>query len=148
MTTPDLPDDVAALHALLLMAWAECDAERAKNGRLIEERDQLVAQNDRLRHMLPQLQRMPFCRRLGEAGSDQFNLALEDLEQAVAASEAEQEKADSALRRARSWRRRTPRGATAENQTLSPIQGKAVVARFDGGRLSSESGLLDQEETA
>src|ERR1700750_1417149 len=25
---------------------------------------------------------------------------------------------------------------------LSPIQGKAVIARFDGGRLSSEGGLL------
>jgi hypothetical protein len=25
---------------------------------------------------------------------------------------------------------------------LSPVQGKAVVARFDGGRLSSEGGLL------
>ena len=25
---------------------------------------------------------------------------------------------------------------------LSPLQGKAVVARFDGGRLSSEGGLL------
>ena len=25
---------------------------------------------------------------------------------------------------------------------LSPVRGKAVVARFDGGRLSSEGGLL------
>jgi hypothetical protein len=25
---------------------------------------------------------------------------------------------------------------------LSPVQGKAVVARFDGGRLYSEGGLL------
>ena len=25
---------------------------------------------------------------------------------------------------------------------LSPVQGKAVIARFDGGRLSSEGGLL------
>src|SRR5437588_10392516 len=29
---------------------------------------------------------------------------------------------------------------------LSPIQGKAVVARFDGGRLSSEGGLLALRE--
>src|SRR5207237_9975719 len=29
---------------------------------------------------------------------------------------------------------------------LSPVQGKAVVARFDGGRLSSERGLLALRE--
>ena len=29
---------------------------------------------------------------------------------------------------------------------LLPIQGKAVVARFDGGRLSSEGGLLALRE--
>ena len=29
---------------------------------------------------------------------------------------------------------------------LSPVQGKAVVARFDGGRLSSEGGLLTLRE--
>jgi hypothetical protein len=37
--------------ALVLTAWAERDAERAENGRLIEERDQLAGQNDRLRHL-------------------------------------------------------------------------------------------------
>ena len=29
---------------------------------------------------------------------------------------------------------------------LSPVQGKAVVTRFDGGRLSSEGGLLALRE--
>ena len=29
---------------------------------------------------------------------------------------------------------------------LSPVQGKAVVSRFDGGRLSSEGGLLALRE--
>ena len=29
---------------------------------------------------------------------------------------------------------------------LSPVQSKAVVARFDGGRLSSEGGLLALHE--
>jgi hypothetical protein len=29
---------------------------------------------------------------------------------------------------------------------LSPVQGKAVVARFDGGRLTSEGGLLALRE--
>ena len=111
MTTPDtLPDDVAALRALVLTAWAERDAERAENGRLIEERDQLAGQNDRLRHLLRQLQRMQFGRRSEKLDPDQFNLALEDLEQAIAASEAEQEKADPALRKALSDKRRFGRG--------------------------------------
>ena len=116
VTTPNtLPDDVAALRALVLMAWAERDAERAENGRLIEERDQLAGQNDRLRHLLRQLQRMQFGRRSEKLDPDQFNLALEDLEQAVAASEAEQEKADPALRKARSEKRRAGRGALPEH---------------------------------
>jgi transposase len=110
VTTPDtLPDDVAALRALVLTAWAERDAERAENGRLIEERDQLAGQNDRLRHLLRQLQRMQFGRRSEKLDPDQFNLALEDLEQAIAASVAEQEKADSALRKALSDKRRAGR---------------------------------------
>ncbi len=99
MTRPDtLPDDLAALRALVLTAWAERDAERAEKGRLIEERDQLAGQNDRLRHLLRQLQRMQFGQRSEKLDPDQFNLGLEDLEQAIAAGEAEQEKADPALR--------------------------------------------------
>jgi transposase len=110
VTTPDtLPEDVAALRALVLTAWAERDAERAVNGRLIEERDQLAGQNDRLRHLLRQLQRMQFGRRSEKLDPDQFNLALEDLEQAIAASEAEREKADPALRKALSDKRRVGR---------------------------------------
>lgn len=112
MTTPDiLPDDVAALRALVLMAWAERDAERAKNGRLIEERDQLAGQNDRLRHLLRQLQRMQFGRRSEKLDPDQLNLALEDVEQAVAEIEAQQEKADPAFKRARAETRRAVRGS-------------------------------------
>jgi hypothetical protein len=111
VTTPDrLPDDIAVLRALVLTAWAaERDAERAENGWLTEERDQLAGQNDRLRHLIRQLQRMQFGRRSEKLDPDQFNLALEDLEQVVAASEAEQEKADPALRRARSAKRRAGR---------------------------------------
>ena len=116
VTTPNtLPDDVAALRALVLMAWAERDAERAKNGRLIEERDQLAGQNDRLRHLLRQLQRMQFGRRSEKLDPDQLNLALEDLEQAVAMGEAEREKGDPALRQAHSEKRRAGRGSLPEH---------------------------------
>ena len=75
MTRPEtLPDDLAALRALVLTAWAERDAERAEKGRLIEERDQLAGQNDRLRHLLRQLQRMQFGQRSEKLDPDQFNL--------------------------------------------------------------------------
>ena len=57
------PDEVAALRALVLVARAERDTERAEKARLIEERDQLAGQNDRLRHLIRQLQRMQFGRR-------------------------------------------------------------------------------------
>ena len=86
MTTPDtLPDDVAALRALVLTAWAERDAERAENGRLIEERDQLAGQNDRLRHLLRQLRG---CSSVGvrKGRPRSVHLALENHEQVVAES--------------------------------------------------------------
>jgi hypothetical protein len=116
MTSPEiLPDDIAALRALVLTAWAERDAERAETARLIEERAQLAGQNDRLRHLIRQLQRMQFGRRSEKLDPDQFNLALEDLELAVAESEAEQEKADPALRKTRSEKRRAERGPLPEH---------------------------------
>ena len=71
MTTPaTLPDNVAALHALVLAAWAERDAERAENARLSDERDQLAGQNHRLRHLIRQLQRMQFGRRSEKLNPD------------------------------------------------------------------------------
>jgi transposase len=110
-----LSDDIAALRAMLVAAWAERDAERAEKEQIVTERDQLAAQNDRLRHLIRQLQRMQFGRRSEKLDPDQFNLALEDLEQAVAETEAEQEKADPALKRARAEKRRTVRGSLPEH---------------------------------
>jgi transposase len=116
VTSPQiLPADIAALRALVLTAWAERDAERAEKARLIEERDQLAGQNDRLRHLIRQLQRVQFGRRSEKLDPDQLNLALEDLEQAVALGEAEREKADPALRKARSEKRRAGRGSLPEH---------------------------------
>jgi transposase len=116
VTSPEtLPDDVTALRALVLRAWAERDAERTEKARLVEERDQLAGQNDRLRHLIRQLQRMQFGRRSEKLDPDQLNLALEDLQQAVASSEAEQEKGDPALSQARSEKRRAGRGLLPEH---------------------------------
>jgi len=101
-------DDVAALRALLLEAWAERDAERAEKARL-------AGQNDRLRHLIRQLQRMQFGKRSEKLNPDQLNLGLEDLEQALAAEEADQEKADPALRRSRAEKRRAGRGSLPDH---------------------------------
>jgi transposase len=103
-----LPEDIAALRALVLTAWAERDAEHAENERLAD-------QNDRLRHLIRQLQRLRFGRSSEQLDPDQLNLALEDLEQAVAAVEAEQEKADPALRKARAEKRRADRGSLPDH---------------------------------
>src|SRR4051794_26594482 len=103
-----LPNDVAALRALLAEAWAERDAERA-------EKAQLAVQNDRLRHLIRQLQRLQFGRRSEKLDPDQLNLALEDVEQAIAATEAEQEQPDPAFKRARAETRRTGRGSLPEH---------------------------------
>jgi transposase len=103
-----LPNDVAALHAMLVAAWAERDAERA-------EKAQLAAQNDRLRHLIRQLQRLQFGRRSEKLDPDQLNLGLEDVEQAVAETEAQQEKVDPAFKRARAETRRAARGSLPEH---------------------------------
>jgi transposase len=110
-----LPNNVAALRAMLVAAWAERDAERAETARLAAECDQLASQNDRLRHLIRQLQRLQFGRRSEKLDPDQLNLALEDIEQAVAEIEAQQEKLDPALKRARAETRRTGRGSLPEH---------------------------------
>ena len=116
MTTQEtLPEEVAALRALVLAAWAERDAERAERARLADERDRLAGQNDRLRHLIRQLQRLQFGRRSERLDPNQLNLALEDLEQAIAETRAEQEKTDLPLKRARAEQRRAGRGALPEH---------------------------------
>jgi transposase len=99
-----LPDDVGTLRAAIVAMQAELVAERA-------ERQRIEEQNDRLRHFLRQLQRMQFGRRSERLDADQLNLALEDIEQAVAEGDAEAEKADPELKRTRGAGRRKNRGS-------------------------------------
>src|SRR5437016_9350945 len=98
-----LPADIDALHVLVAAARAERDAA-------IVERDSALSQIDRLRHLLRQLQRAQFGRRSEQLDGDQLRLALEDIEQAIAGSEAAADKKDP-VARARSEKRRTNRGA-------------------------------------
>jgi transposase len=99
-----LPTDAAALQALLVAARAERDAA-------IAERDQVLTQNHRLQHLLHQLERMQFGRRSEKLDPDQLQLAFEDVEQAVAATEAADDKHDPVGARERAEKRRANRGA-------------------------------------
>jgi transposase len=100
-----LPEDVGALKALLL-------AERAERARLAADNGRLFEQNERLRAILKELQRSLFGRRSEKAAhADQLELALEDVEQAIAETEAEEEKFDATLQASRRRERRVNRGA-------------------------------------
>jgi transposase len=104
--TNQFPADIAVLQAQLATALAERDAA-------IAERDQALSQNIRLAHLLHQLQRMQFGRRSEKLDTDQLALAFEDVEQAVAAAEADDNKTDPAVAKARADKRRANRGALA-----------------------------------
>ena len=77
----------------------------------LAERDQALSQIDRLRHLLRQLQRAQFGRRSEKLDPEQLLLALEDIEQAIAGNEADDDKKDPAAARARGEKRRANRGA-------------------------------------
>src|SRR6516164_7778181 len=100
-----LPNEIDALQALVATARAERDAA-------IAERDHALSQMDRLRHLLRQLQRAQFGRRSEKLDPDQLQLAIEDIEQAIAANEAaEDKKAAPAVARKCADKRRADRGA-------------------------------------
>jgi transposase len=102
--TNQFPADIAVLQAQLAAALAERDAA-------IAERDQALSQNHRLAHLLHQLQRMQFGRRSEKLDPDQLALAFEDVEQAVAARQADDDKKDPAAAKASADKRRANRGA-------------------------------------
>ena len=103
-TLLNLPDDAEALRALVLATFAERDAA-------VSERDILLAQNDRLRHLLLKLTRMHFGARSERLPEEQLQLGLEALEQAIAKEDAQAEKQNAELRRENVAKRRASRGA-------------------------------------
>jgi transposase len=83
-----LSDDMATLKALLLAGRATAT--------------KLAGQNEHLRAIIKELQRALFGRPSEKAAHpDQFQLALEDIEQALAQREAEEERADAMLKASR-----------------------------------------------
>lgn len=121
-----LPDDIKALRAIALNALAERDAA-------IAERDHLAELNDRLRHLLRKSQGFEAkSERLAKLPPNQLNLALEDIEQAIAKNEAIQEKAQAAD--APRGKRRINRGAlpahlTRIHQTVAPADTNCPCCR-------------------
>ena len=107
----ELPTEVETLQALVLATRAQLDSAIAERDVLIIERDAALSQNDRLRHLLRQLQRMQFGRRSERLDPDQLQLAMEDTEQAIAVNEAAADKSDPAAAKARSEKRCSNRGA-------------------------------------
>ena len=103
--SPDaLPIDVNGLRAMVL-------AERAAKRLFMEERDSLAAErdalnaaNEKLQHIIAVLRRARFGRKSERLSEDQLALVLEELE-------AEEEKKDEGLKRARAKKRRANRGA-------------------------------------
>ncbi|MHB0693778.1 transposase domain-containing protein, partial [Roseomonas mucosa] len=70
-----LPDDPAALRALLVA--------------VVAERDALAERNERLRHLLEKLRRMQFGKRSERLPEDQLHFAFEELEASIAEAAAE-----------------------------------------------------------
>jgi transposase len=109
--TNQFPTDIAVLQAHLAAALAERDTARVERDAAIAERDQALSRNHRLQHLLHQLQRMQFGPRSEKLDPDQLALAFEDVEQAVAAAEADDDKKDPTAAKARADKRRANRGA-------------------------------------
>jgi transposase len=108
--TDQLPTGIEALQALVTAARAERDAAIAKCDAAIAERDQALSQIDRLRHLLSQLQRAQFGRRSEKLDPEQLQLAIEDIEQAIASDEAAADKKDPVDACKRADKRRADRG--------------------------------------
>lgn len=91
LDTADLPDDVAALKAMLIAAQAR---ETAKDV-AIASKDEHIARKDerieRLEKLVAAFKQAAFGRKSEKTDPEQFDLALEDLETAMAAIHAEDE---------------------------------------------------------
>jgi transposase len=102
-STPTLPEDPAALRALLLETLAQVDT-------LVAERDELASQNERLQHLLLKLKRRQFGTKSERLPEHQLLFAFEEIEATLAGNAAGAGKASPALRDNQWKRRRAGRG--------------------------------------
>lgn len=108
--TSNLPEDPAALRALLLAALETCDTLSAERDGLVAERDALAARNERLHHLLLKLKRRQFSRKSEQLPEAQLLFAFEEIEATLAGSEAEAGKRSPKLGEQQAKRRRCNRG--------------------------------------
>jgi len=119
LNAADLPDDIAALKAMLIAATAR---EVRKDERI-----------ERLERLVAAFRQAVFGRRSEKANPDQFDLALEDLETAIAAVQAEDE-ADTSPSKRVSKPRATNRGSLPDpNIIYRVIVCDALTALTDRG---------------
>ena len=123
-----LPDDIAALRALIVVErterlWVDAEAARLQTeaARLQHEVARLTALTERLDHIIAQLRRLQFGKRSEALDPDQLELGLEDLESAAAEVEAEEEQGDPALQAERTRRRRQGRPSLPDHLPLVEV---------------------------
>jgi len=100
---PSLPEDPAAMRAMLLAVLEQRDT-------LAAERDAAVAQNERLRELLAKLRRMQFGRKSERLPEEQLLFAFEEIEATLAEGAAEAGKQSPTLRAQQAQRGRANRG--------------------------------------
>ena len=97
-----------------------CRRWSLRHGRSVTRRlpsaTRTLVQNERLRYPLHQLQRAQFGRRSEKLDPDQLNLAFEDIKQAIAGTEADDDKKDSVAARHHGAVRASPSAAWRRRQ--------------------------------
>ncbi|MBY3252470.1 IS66 family transposase [Rhizobium laguerreae] len=114
LDTADFPDDVAALKAMLIAAQAReagKDAQMARKDEHIARQEERI---ERLEKLVAAFKQAAFGRKSEKTDPDQFDLALEDLETAIAAIHAEEE-ADAVLGSKSSRTRAANRGSLPQH---------------------------------
>jgi transposase len=110
MSEPSLPEDPAALRAMLLKVLAERDAALGERDAAVQERDAAVARNEALHHLLLKLKRRQFGRKSERLPEDQLLFAFEEIEASLAEHEATAGKHAPQRREQQVLRRRANRG--------------------------------------
>ena len=129
-TADSLPNDLESLRALAARAIAERDlaikerdAERAEKAKLVAERDRLQSLYEHVHHLLRKANDHRFGarnERLDRLPADQLQLALEDIEAALAKTEATEEKKEPRLRTETRKRGALPKHLPRIDVTVAP----------------------------
>jgi transposase len=103
-----LPDDPAMLQQMLREVVTAAQQQHTTLQHAMQQRD---AEIDKLHLLIKRLLRQQFGRRSEQLSADQLRLALEDLEQTIAAHEAAQDTAEDEQRQRRETRPNRNHGA-------------------------------------